>query len=432
MPNNRQCASIFWLAVLAMWALSRRDVRSSMRAVLRASLSPKILIPLALLAAWVLGLVVLASQIGLWTASRATDTAFWFVTAGLMLFGRIDKVSKERRFVRRTALATFEISALIQAVSEFFVLNLAAELLLQPVFALLAMMSVVTARQREHHQVKAVVDGLLTYAGVGLLLYVGVSLINNWDSVGKGDLAQQLVLPVWLTIGVLPFIYIVGLLAGYELAFLRVDWKSQTRRWVRMQQKAALLTSFHIKATEIGAFGGPWQFRLAESTSFRAARRAIGEFRQAQAEAAREAQERTAHLVRYASVDGVDEDGRRLDRREFDATTEALRWIGTCQMGWYRNNDVGRYRADLLSFVLDGYAAQHLPTPRGVEMRVSDDGQKWFAWRRTIGGWAFAIGAAGPPPDQWEYDGREPPTGFPGDDPLWGLGPDCDQVNVNW
>ena len=42
------------------------------------------------------------------------------------------------------------------------------------------------------------------------------------------------------------------------------------------------------------------------------------------------------------------------------------------------------------------------------------------AWRRTIAGWCFAIGAAGPPPDQWLDDGPNPPRGFPGEDPEWG------------
>jgi hypothetical protein len=306
MPNNRQWAFIFWLAALAVWALSRRDVRSSLRAVLRAVLSPKILVPLTLLAGWVLGLVALGSQVGLWTASRVTDTALWFVTAGVVLFGRFDKVSKDRRFVRRTALATLEVSALVQAVSEFFVLNLVAEFLIQPVLALLAMLSVVAAHQREHHHVRAVVDGILTYAGIGLLVYVSVSLINNWDSLDKGDLAQQLVLPVWLTIGLLPFIYALGLFAAYELAFVRIDWKAKAGRWARMRQKAALLTSFHVRATEVGAFAGPWQFRLAEAGSFREARQVIADFRRAQVDAAREAQEREDRLVRYAGVEGTD------------------------------------------------------------------------------------------------------------------------------
>ena len=47
-------------------------------------------------------------------------------------------------------------------------------------------------------------------------------------------------------------------------------------------------------------------------------------------------------------------------------------------------------------------------------------------------GWCFAIGAAGPPPNQWEYDGPEPPKGYPGEDVSWGDGPFSDQVNRNW
>ena len=65
-------------------------------------------------------------------------------------------------------------------------------------------------------------------------------------------------------------------------------------------------------------------------------------------------------------------------------------------------------------------------------MKVAEDGQRWFAYRRTISKWCFAIGAAGPPPDQWEYDGQDSPRGFPGEDPSWGDLPFQDSVNKNW
>jgi hypothetical protein len=54
-------------------------------------------------------------------------------------------------------------------------------------------------------------------------------------------------------------------------------------------------------------------------------------------------------------------------------------------------------------------------------------GRAWYAWRRTVTGWCFAIGAAGPPPDRWEYDGPEPPGGFPSKGRGWG-----DKANRNW
>ena len=114
MPNNRQWAFIFWIAVLLMWASLRRDTSTSVRDVLRAAASPKILAPATVLLLWVVGLVVLASRVGIWDGDRITDTAFWFVTAGLVLFGRSLNVSKEHHFVRRTALATLKLSALVE------------------------------------------------------------------------------------------------------------------------------------------------------------------------------------------------------------------------------------------------------------------------------------------------------------------------------
>jgi hypothetical protein len=78
-------------------------------------------------------------------------------------------------------------------------------------------------------------------------------------------------------------------------------------------------------------------------------------------------------------------------------------------MGWYRNRG-GRYRADLLELLGD-FTSQGLPEDHGITLHVAKNGKSWWAWRRTVTGWCFAIGAVGPPPDQWEFDGPEPPHG---------------------
>ena len=99
-------------------------------------------------------------------------------------------------------------------------------------------------------------------------------------------------------------------------------------------------------------------------------------------------------------------------------------------MGHYRKRN--RYDPELLALLGDGFARHGLANEHGIEMKVSEDGQAWFAYRRTVTGWCFAIGAAGPPPDQWEYDGQNPPRGFPGTDPIWGERPFEETVNSNW
>lgn len=294
MPNNRQWASIFWITAMLIWVLIRRDTRSSARDVLSAALSAKILGPLGVFVVWILGLVYLASQVGLWGAERVADSVFWFITAGLILFGRFDKVGRENGFVRRTALATLEVSALVQVLSEVFVLNLAVELVLQPVFALFVCVSVVAAQNAEHRQVKMLVDGLILIGSLLLLVYVVVSIVSNWDALDKRDLLQQFALPVWMTMGALPYIYLLGLAAAYEVAFNRINWNSSAGWSTRTRAKLVLVTSFLANAREVTAFSGSWQFKLAAATSFRDGRRVVGEFRQAQQQAASEVEEKVA------------------------------------------------------------------------------------------------------------------------------------------
>ena len=66
--------------------------------------------------------------------------------------------------------------------------------------------------------------------------------------------------------------------------------------------------------------------------------------------------------------------------------------------------------------------------PSGLQKTAKPE----YAWRRTVSGWCFSIGADGPPPVRWEFDGPEAPTGFPGKACEWGSGPCADGVNRNW
>lgn len=136
----------------------------------------------------------------------------------------------------------------------------------------------------------------------------------------------------------------------------------------------------------------------------------------ADAEAARR---RDARWQANAGSHEVDDRGRRTDDREFAATRDALRWIWVCHAGWYRR--LGRFRDDLLGFALGGSAGKALPTSHGVEMRLTDDGQTFWAWRRTVSGWHLGIGAhisdkAGQPDaeiTEWLWDAADPPASAP-------------------
>jgi len=157
---------------------------------------------------------------------------------------------------------------------------------------------------------------------------------------------------------------------------------------------------------------GPGIQRIARTNTFRNSWRELGALEDGLRQRIADEAAAKQRLIDNIGVVGTDESGRQLDQREFRETRDALRFLATCHMGHYQNRGQ-RYRADLLPIVESHFVRDGLPEDHGVETHVSRDGQRWYATRQVVTGWWFAIGADGPPPDEWLYDGPEPPEGFP-------------------
>jgi hypothetical protein len=62
-------------------------------------------------------------------------------------------------------------------------------------------------------------------------------------------------------------------------------------------------------------------------------------------------------------------------------------------VGWYQREPTGRYKPNVGD--VNSVLAQRLPAERGIVMKVCTDGRAWYAWRRTVSGWVFAVGGKG-------------------------------------
>jgi hypothetical protein len=430
MLNNREWAILIWGVGIFLVLMARREIRSSVGQLLRTLLSPPLLIPLLVMIGYVVGEVWLGYKAGLWRSDLIKDTIVWFVISALAVFFGYDQASKQPHFFRRRLVAAASIPVFLEFLANLFVLNLVAELALLPFSILLGLVIAMAESDERLRALRTPLNVLLAVVGLSLLVYSVRQLFLSWNAVDKPVTALQFALPIWLTIGILPYIYLLSLYSNYQSAFHAIDAHSENRR-ARLRAKLALVTRLHFRARDSHAFGGwPWLEQIVSAPTFRSARRVVADFQGSRREKERATAEEQERLRRYTGSDETDAEGRRLDRREFKETMKALYWLAECMGGWYYNEDRGgkRYRADLLEvFGQDFFKPYGLPPDPGITMKVGKSGKAWYAWRRTVTGWCFAIGAAGPPPDRWEYDGPEPPGRFPSKSRGWG-----DKANRNW
>ena len=434
MLNNRELAWLIWVSAFVLWALSKKSVRESSVGVVRALLKAQILLPVAAMLVWVGLELWVGVQLALWSPALAKGTILWTLgSAGFLLFNCVQLHSNgtEQHFFRRTILATIHVAAFVEFFVNLYVMSLPGELVLLVVVVVLSLVVTVAGQKPETKCARVFCEWVLLAAGLAVFAFSAQQIYLGWCQLEAREVVLDFALPVWLTVGLVPFLYLFSIYVVYDAVFRRIS-REDTGRWSRWRSRLAMLSVLHFHAGAVRQLAGYWYFtrRLGEAHTFSAGRKVVAEFLDTLGREEQAKIDEEDRLRRYSGSQELDDEGQRLDRREFAETTRALHWLATCQMGWHRNG--GRYRHDLLRVLGDDFTRHGLPRDSGITLLVAQDGQSWYAWRRTVTGWCFAIGAAGPPPDQWKYDGPEPPVGLPGEDPSWGDGPFADLVSRNW
>jgi hypothetical protein len=411
--DSREWANLIWLGIALSLLLLFRRTRKPTITLITAVLQPVIAIPMLLLASWTAGLVLAGYRLSWWNSQLLGDTLIWFFGVALVLLFNANKALAKERFFRRTILSAVGVAVFIEVFINLYVFSIWGELILVAGITVLTMLSVVAGTQERFKRVKALIDWALAVAGFILIIYVIFQIVRNWEGFDRPGAVRELWLPIWLTLGVVPFVYFFSIYIGYDSAFRWINFGTEDRR-SRWRAKVVLVLKLHGRTRDLGAFNMPWGKRLGDTSSLREARQVVEEFRVETRERRLAPIRERERLERFAGVKGVDEDGRQLDQREFKETRRALQTLASAQMGWYRNRGE-RYRKKLLEILKPQFEADGLPSDHGITLRVAKDRKSWWAWRRTVTGWCLGVGAVGPPPDEWLYDGPEPPSGPPGE-----------------
>ena len=140
-----------------------------------------------------------------------------------MLFVDLTKTYEEPHFFRTNIIKVAKLSVFLGFFMKLFVLDLPAELILQPALFFVILTSAFATHQAKYRDAKRLLDSVTWKITISLGIYEITELALRWSTLSKMDLVSELVLPVWLTIGHLPFIYLLGIFAAYGNAFFRTE-----------------------------------------------------------------------------------------------------------------------------------------------------------------------------------------------------------------
>jgi hypothetical protein len=278
MPNNREWSIIIWAALLVGIALTKQDLRSAAASFLRSLAHRKIASALLGMVIFV-GIEVWAGRIlGLWKIGLLTDTIFWLGANGFSFFIDANGAGREQHFFLRHIIESLGMAAVLGVYINIFPLSFWAEFLLVPFVATIALIAQVAEPKEHSGQVARYLNSILGLMAAALAVRIAVLLIKDWSISNKASLLRTFLLPLWLVVGLTPYIFLLVLVAGYSELFFAIKCQRVGAEPLGTRQRVAVLLGLGLRIRRLQQFTDPWPGTVAGTATYHAARSTVSRF----------------------------------------------------------------------------------------------------------------------------------------------------------
>ncbi len=277
MLNNRELAAVIWLGVATLWVLSTKGGRRGFVRIATAFLKIQILIPLVAMLIWVGLELWVGARLALWNPTLAKSTILWTLGSAGVLFFNCTEIASDPPFFRQTIVATVRVAVFVEFFVNLYVMSLPLELIVQIIVLALSLMVAVGGQKPEYKPAKVFLEWVLVVIGLALIIFSARQVYLDWHQLDTRRLLLEFALPIWMTVGLLPFLYVFSIYLVYDSAFRRINREAKDRR-SRWRSWLALLSVLHFRTGVVRKFPAYLYLarQLSEAQTFSAARGVVG------------------------------------------------------------------------------------------------------------------------------------------------------------
>lgn len=251
--NNRETAAVIWLMIFLVWALSKRTIRSSFLAVLKALFAKKIILLTISMFVYILLMVLAFEKVGFWDASAMKDTILWVFGVAFIMLVNSNRVVNAEHYFRKTISDSIRLVLVLEFLVNLYSFNLVSELVIVPIVSLVVMMNAIAGLKPEHKQVKVFLDYALALFGIVLIILTLHKIVVDFQNFATLKNLRDFLLPPLFTTAFLPFVYLTALFMKYEDIFARIDI-ANTNSELAGYAKRRILAACHFDLWKLNKF----------------------------------------------------------------------------------------------------------------------------------------------------------------------------------
>jgi len=244
--STRELAIAFWISIGLIACMFGKSIRQSIFRFIKSFFAWKISVLLLVFFTYTAFCVLIFYKLNFWNITLLKDTIIWTFGFGIVSLINISKAN-DTGYFKSMFFDAVKWTIAIVFIINFFTFSLATELIIIPIIVFSVMLQDVASSDSKYKKVENLIKNIFVCFSIFVFLFSLYRTIEKYSELFTIDNLKSLLLPVFLTITFLPFMYLFNLVSKYEDLWVRLRFvirNDNDRKRVKWQ--IFLIANFNI------------------------------------------------------------------------------------------------------------------------------------------------------------------------------------------
>ena len=252
--STREWATLIWGCIFMLYVLCHSEIRKSLWNVIVIFFDKKLRILWEIILLYVLTITMVFCYLPIWENIYIKDIIIWFLFSGLIYCMNAVSSEADETYIKKILKDNLKFTMILEFFMSTFTFNIWIELAIIPVITIITVMNVIAERKEEYKSVHKLLDSILAIAGFWIFYETIKIGINEYKQLNIINTLVSFMIPIVYLILIIPLEYLLELYSKYEVLFLRMTFKEEKDKRIRLHHRTAIFRECNFSVRKILLF----------------------------------------------------------------------------------------------------------------------------------------------------------------------------------
>lgn len=260
--STREWATLIWGCIFMLYVLCHSEIRKSLWNVIVIFFDKKLRILWEIILLYVLTITMVFCYLPIWENIYIKDIIIWFLFSGLIYCMNAVSSEADETYIKKILKDNLKFTMILEFFMSTFTFNIWIELAIIPVITIITVMNVIAERKEEYKSVHKLLDSILVIAGFWIFYETIKIGINEYKQLNIINTLVSFMIPIVYLILIIPLEYILELYSKYEVLFLRMTFKEEKDKRIRLHHRTAIFRECNFSVRKILLFQREYMIQM--------------------------------------------------------------------------------------------------------------------------------------------------------------------------